>query len=295
MWLAFVCVVLSADETTASPLTTRCCERPTAGKTDSIAISGSARVADSANFRVESRCAGCDARLVAKRCEQWRAHLQAKWLSDAVVSTWNPRCLVVIHGRRDSYSAAIGRGGEQSFGSSFVNSQGDRISDRRIDLLIDPKGTLSALGHELTHMVIADAFPGSQPPAWANEGAAVLADSTEKQQLHKRDLDRSVRHQAAFHCAELILMSEYPSPDRTAAFYGQSASLAAFLSQVGGPEKFVPFLKQARECGYDSALRKSYGIQGMAELQSRWNEHGEGTWLKVASANRPSSEFKSTP
>jgi hypothetical protein len=181
--------------------------------------------------------------------------------------------VVVIHAQRSTYQRAIGRGGEQSFGSSWINSQGGVVSERRIDLLVDPQGQLSALDHELTHLVVADAFPGDRPPAWANEGIAVLADPIEKQQLHRRDLAQSLRRQTAFRCADLILMSDYPSANRIAAFYGQSASLADFLVQVGGPEKFVPFLKLARDRGYDSALREFYDIKGIAELERRWRDH----------------------
>jgi hypothetical protein len=272
------------------------CERPGAEEAQARS-NGSARSCETTNFQVESHSARCDARTVADRCESWRKHLQLKWLGAESRETWSTRCVVVVHAHRETYRAAIGRGGEQSFGSSFVNSQGDRISDRRIDLMIDPKGAFSALGHELTHLVIADAFPGSRPPAWANEGAAVLADSIEKQQLHKRDLDQSFRRQAAFHCAELIQISEYPSSNRIAAFYGQSASLAAFLAQVGGPEKFVPFVKQASNYGYDYALRESYGIQGVAELQRRWYEHQtvKGGWPQVASTVGPHGGIASTP
>jgi len=260
-------------------------ERPAAPKAQPQST-GSARICDTANFRVESHSSRCDARTVADRCETWRKHLQLKWLGAESSETWSARCVVVVHARRATYQAAIGRGGEQTFGSSVVKFQGDRTSDRRIDVLVDPAGTLSALGHELTHLVIADAFPGGEPPAWANEGAAVLADSVEKQQLHKRDLDQSFRRRTFFHCAELMQLAGYPSADRVPAFYGQSASLASFLVTIGGSEKFVPFLKQASDHGYDNALRESYGIQGLAELQRRWNGHQSATnaWPKVATA-----------
>jgi hypothetical protein len=183
---------------------------------------------------------------------------------------WNPRCELILHASRETYRAAIGRGGEATFGSSMIDSKGGRITIRRIDLLIDQQGTLSALGHELTHVVIADVFPDSRPPVWANEGAAVLADSAEKQRLHKRDLDYSVRRQTVFHCAELLQMATYPQPHRVPTFYGQSASLIGFLGDVGGSEKLLPFVKDAMNDGYDLALRKHYGIQGVAELQQRW-------------------------
>jgi hypothetical protein len=275
MWQAAVFFVWAA-----SPPGACCgpanCNHSAIGGPQTPQVSGSARVGDSDNFHIVSYAAACDAQKTALCCESWRQYLETKWLGDEAGVTWTPRCDVVIHARRETYAAAIGRGGEQSFGSSLIDFQAGRVSKRRIDLLIDSQGKISALGHELTHVVVADAFPGTRPPAWANEGAAVLADSVDKQRLHARDLDQSVRHQAAFHSAELMQMADYPPPHRIAAFYGQSASLTAFLAHVGGSDKFVPFLKQASKHGYDHALRECYAIQGVTDLQHRWTEHRNG-------------------
>jgi hypothetical protein len=164
---------------------------------------------------------------------------------------------VVIHGRRDSYCAAIGRGGDRSYGSSWIDATDASITARRVDLLIDPDGTLSACGHELTHVVLADAFAGGQPPSWANEGIALLADSTEKQRLHRRDLDQSFTNQTVFHLAELVSLDGYPPPHRIPTFYGQSASLVKFLSEHGGPEKLIPFLKSVADQGTIRLFKKS--------------------------------------
>jgi len=268
-------VVLSADSTTISDCTHGCCQQAT-GRCH---VTGTTGVAESKNFHVQSH-ARYDARAVARSCEQWREHLQAKWLGDEPRDAWTPRCLVIIHSRREAYQAAIGRGGDLSYGSSWVDTQGERIAQRRIDLLIDSQGAISAFAHELTHVVLADAFVGTQPPLWANEGIAILADSAEKQRLHQRDLDQSIQQQTCFHCAELTQLASYPSANRIPAFYGQSASLVALLSQAGGSEKLVPFLKSAAIDGYDKALRDTYGIAGMADLQRRWNQGR----MKIASA-----------
>jgi len=219
---------------------------------------------------VKSSAVGCDACTLAQCCESWRQHLCARWLGDETPSAWKPRCIVIVHARRESYRAAIGRGGEQSFGSSWIDFQSGQITARRIDLLVDSRGVISALGHELTHLVIADAFPGVQPPIWANEGVALLADSSEKQQLHLRDLDQSLRLQTAYHSAELLQTANYPRPDRLAVFYAQSAALTTFLVDLGGAEKFVPFVKRSNEVGYDQALADTYGIHDVAELHRRW-------------------------
>jgi hypothetical protein len=121
---------------------------------------------------------------MARTCEAWRDHLRCQWLDTTDEQRWTPRCIVVVHADRASYLAAVGRGGERSFGSTWIDTQEDRVSGRRIDLLTDQQGTITALGHELAHVVVADAFGGKQPPPWANEGIALLSDSTDKQARH---------------------------------------------------------------------------------------------------------------
>lgn len=279
MWPTFVLVVLAADSTTMSTCTDGCCQQAAAQKSGGCYVTGTTGVADSKNFQVQSH-ARYDARAVARSCEQWREHLQTKWLGDEERDLWTPRCVVVIHSRREAYQAAIGRGGDWSYGSSWVDTRGERILQRRIDLLVDPHGAISAFAHELTHVVLADAFVGTQLPLWANEGIAILADSAEKQRLHQRDLHQSIEQQTCFHCAELTQLASYPSANRIPAFYGQSASLVALLSQSGGSEKLVPFLKRAEAHGYDKALQDIYGIAGMAELERRWNQDR----MKIATA-----------
>jgi hypothetical protein len=268
MWHAVLLATLSASSSGSCCGPANCQHSATTASTTQA--NGSSSLFDSANFHVESRSPHCDARHLAVCCESWRKHLQAKWLGSNPDQTWNPRCTIVVHARRETYRAAIGRGGEQTFGSSLIDVQAGKIASRRIDLLCDSRGTISALGHELTHVVIADAFPNGPPPAWANEGAAVLADSTAKQQLHKRDLDQSLQSRAAFHCAELLQLADYPAPHRIPAFYGHSASLIAFLIDTGGAEKLIPFIKDAAHRGYDLALREHFGIHDVAELQRRW-------------------------
>ena len=102
-------------------------------------VSGSSSLCDSANFHVESYSSHCDARYLADCCESWRRHLQTKWLAVNSDQSWTPRCTVVVHARRDTYRAAIGRGGEQTFGSSLIDVRAGKISSRRLDLLCDPR------------------------------------------------------------------------------------------------------------------------------------------------------------
>jgi hypothetical protein len=260
MWPVLVVAILAADPV---------CECASA-ECQTLAVrgvSGSALSAASQNFQVHCHPGCCDARQLAEVCEQWRDHLRKKWLDEQSPTYWSPRCVVVAHARRETYIAAIGRGGSQSFGSTWIDTKQNQIAGRRVDLLMDGEARLSALGHELTHVVVADAFPGKQPPPWANEGMALLADSAAKQAAHDRDLTAARQARTDFHCAELMALEGYPNSDRIPAFYGQSAALVRLLAETGEPASFVQFLKSAEQNGYDRALRDTYGIAGARELQ----------------------------
>ena len=102
MWPIATIVLLSA-----SPVATCCgprtCTHVTAGQPS--------RSFDSTSFQVKSSAVGCDACTLAQCCESWRQHLCARWLGDETPSAWKPRCIVIVHARRESYRAAIGRGG----------------------------------------------------------------------------------------------------------------------------------------------------------------------------------------
>ena len=260
MWSIVVLSILSAEPDCN-------CLRDAGVEANSRTVTGTSRVATSENFEVQCHVGCCDARQLARTCEQWRDHLRNKWLGSQQQETWSPRCVVAVHAQRETYLAAVGRGGSQSYGSTWIDSRGKQISARRVDLLIDRQGRLSALGHELTHVVVADAFPGQQPPSWANEGMALLADSAVKQEAHARDVVAARRAGLSFHCAELLTLEGYPAAERIPAFYGQSAALVGILTKAGNPSDFVSFLRLADAKGHDQALRDVYGIADAGELE----------------------------
>jgi len=113
---------------------------------------------------------------------------------------------------------------------------------------------------------------GRQPPRWADEGMAILADTHAKQMLHERDLTQGIASRAAFRVAELLTFESYPQPSRIPAFYGQSASLTACLAKRDDPSRFVEFLRRSLDDGYDKALRDIYHLDNVAQLEQLWHE-----------------------
>jgi hypothetical protein len=125
----------------------------------------------------------------------------------------------------------------------------------------------------MTHVVLADLLGGTQPPRWADEGMAMLADTPDKQSLHERDLREGLNRGLAFSTAEPVTTDTYPHSSRVPDFYGQSASLTAFLVMRDKPSKFIEFLRATQEHGYDQALRETYDIQSLRELERLWRTH----------------------
>jgi hypothetical protein len=170
-----------------------------------------------------------------------------------------------------SYLREVGGGGKNTLGSSLTKTESRRIVSRRIDLRGDVSDPLAAaLPHELTHVILADAFAGEELPRWADEGMAMQADPPSKLAGHNRDLDAAIAAQRVFHVGELFAKQEYPTADGRTVFYGESASLVSFLVARRPPSEFVRFIRQSNTSGYSAALRDVYGIESVASLERQW-------------------------
>lgn len=248
---------------TGSPATSN------AGDTPSI----SDICAASSNFVVRSYRGGPDASDVLQRARELRDELQRVWFGGAVNTNWNPRCEIVVHASQSTYLQVVGRGGIQTSGSSLVKFDRGRVVTRRVDLLADAKGELSALPHELTHVVLADRFGERQLPRWLDEGIATLSDSRHKQSLHHRDCRHALESGTAFRIPELFSLDRLTSSHQVAPFYGQSLSLVRFLADRDQPSQVIAFAESAMENGYDRALREVYEIDGVASLARQWRNY----------------------
>lgn len=236
------------------------------------AVQGTQWHATSENFTVRNQHPSHDARQIAEHCERWRTKLQKYWTASQR-SAWVPRCEVVVHANSTSYLAIVGQGGRQTFGSSLVKfGPNKEVARRLIDFRGDHVHGLAAVPHEMTHVVLADLLDGRQPPRWADEGMAILADSHEKQLLHERDLTQGLASRTAFRVTELMSVETYPLPARMAAFYGQSASVTACLAKRDDPARFVEFLRRSLDDGYDKALRDVYHLENTTQLEKLWND-----------------------
>ena len=223
------------------------------------------------NLRVLNHGPHPVAREVAESCEIVREQLARKWLAGSVrPNHWNPKCDIVLHPTEDGYLREVGQGARNTVASSLIDRKQGNISLRRIDVRATQSNwQTSALGHELTHVVLADRFPAQPLPRWIDEGAAILADSIEKQRLHRKDLQGAVAGRTEFRVLELITLANYPDAQQWGTFYGQSASLVQFLVSEAGEKRFIEFVEASLEHGYETALVQVYCF-GIPELERRW-------------------------
>lgn len=240
--------------------------------------------AETENFAVFSFAGGPDARGLAERAETLLSQLRARWLGCMPTSVWPIRCQVVVHEFPSSYARAAGHAAAQTKGSSVIRSHRGAISYRRIDVMAAGTSEPSALAHELTHVVLADRFQGEQPPRWLDEGIAMLSDSDRKRELHRRDCVAGLRRQEHQPLVEILTSQQPQDPSRMAAFYGQSLTLVEFLVRRRGSETLLAFGQLAAQSGYDAALRRIYGLDGIAELESVWRDEV----LAMAAESEPS-------
>ncbi|HUY87792.1 MAG TPA: hypothetical protein VMV10_03565 [Pirellulales bacterium] len=247
-------------------------------------------ICESTNFRFCCRGRTTASHATVAAAEALKSKLALKWLGEDAqaddIADWRPKCDVILHTSLASYLQAA-PGGEQTIGSSLIEVERGQILTRRIDIRADRAGWFTgALGHELTHVVLADVFPNGNVPHWADEGMAVLADTQTKQSAHFRDLRIAQSSRSTLRLVELMALEGYPRPHQQAAFYGQSASIVRFLVERNTPERFVSFVRSAAKSGYEQALRDDYQINGIQELELRWARYvqREATRSNVAAS-----------
>jgi hypothetical protein len=77
----------------------------------------------------------------------------------------------------------------------------------------------------------------------------------------------------------LFVLEEYPSD--LMGFYGQGYSVSRFLVEIGGRPRFLKFVKEGMEGGWDAAARSHYGLADCRELDRAWR-----SWYKVVVVER---------
>lgn len=222
------------------------------------------------NFAVEAPTADA-AKRIGDHAEACRKSIAIAWLGREMPA-WPNRCPIRV-------TLTGGEaGGETSF--SFAR---DRVADQRIKV----EGRLdrilaSSLPHEVTHTVFA-AYFGGPMPRWADEGASLLSEDLRETQRHDQIVATLLTRRGEYALGKLFVMEEYPAD--LMGFYGQGYSVSRFLVEMGGRPKFLKFVKDGMNGGWDTAARAHYGLADCRELDRAWK-----SWHTVVASNTPVRE-----
>jgi hypothetical protein len=214
-----------------------------------------------ANFVVEAPTPEV-ARQVGEQAEACRAAIARQWLGRELPS-WATPCPIRVKLTRGE------AGGLTSFGfdRGRVTDQNMTVEGRLERILA------SALPHEITHTVFAAHFGGPMP-RWADEGASLLSEDLRERRRHDKIAEDLLGRRGDLPLARLFVMEEYPSD--LMGFYGQGYSISRFLIEMGGRPRFLRFVREGTQAGWDTATRNHYGLASVRELDRAWR-----AWHKV--------------
>ncbi len=222
------------------------------------AVPAMAARCQTANFLVTASTRSMASR-VARAAEAHRRELAVRWLGHEM-PRWSAPCRILV---RPDHARASGA-------TTFSFRRGE-VFDWQMTLQGPAEEVLeSILPHELTHTVLACRFrrPVSR---WADEGAAVLAESLVERQRQHRALLRLFETRRRIPLRTLLSLSEYPS-DRGAmlALYAEGVSLVSYLVQRMGRIRFLTFLEDAGRRDWDAAVWSHCGGVSIEELEQAW-------------------------
>ncbi|HEX4613964.1 MAG TPA: hypothetical protein VH092_37630 [Urbifossiella sp.] len=243
--------------------------RPAAAPVPAAALPADWETVETPSFRVRHKGNRPLAEAVAQAAEAKRDETFKRW-SGPPGGAWVAKCEVVLHPTAECYAAMTGKpaGGT---GHATVKLAGGRATERRIDLRADdPALVPNALPRELTHVVLADLFPNTPPPKWAEEGMAVLAGSPEEVSRYVRTLSRCARGGELLPTTALLELKDFPPAEKITGFYCASVTLVDYLVRLKGEQHFTLFLRDCQRYGTTQALRRQYEIDGAAALEQAW-------------------------
>ncbi len=202
------------------------------------------------------------ARTVAEHAETERVNIARAWLGRELPA-WTTPCPIRV--KVTSGEA----GGLTSFGfnSGRVTDQ-SMVVEGRLDRIL-----ASALPHEITHTVFA-AYFGGPMPRWADEGASLLSEDQRERRRHDQIAVDLLARRGEVSLVRLFRIEEYPKD--LMSFYGQGYSISRFLIEIGGRPRFLRFVRDGLESGWDSATLNHYGLADVRELDRAWR-----SWHRV--------------
>lgn len=228
------------------------------------------------NFEVEAPTAAI-AEKVALTAERCREELALEWLGYTLPNWYKPCHVRVKVGQ-------VGAGGATtfSFGGGEVFGW-DMTVQGSLERILD-----SVIPHEVSHTIFACHF--RRPlPRWADEGAATIAEEESERRRQQKLAEEVMPSKRRIPLRELLSITEYPkNMQHVLTLYAEGYLLADFLVQKGGKSRFLAFMQDAHESGWDASLRKHYEEENVEALESKWSQ-----WVIAGSPSlrRPNGEL----
>jgi hypothetical protein len=217
------------------------------------------------NFVVTSPSAEIS-KQVAEAAEVYRKEIAIEWLGHELLPWYAPCPIFVKVGQ-------IGAGGATTF--SFHASQNGPDEVCGWDMQI--QGSLerildSVLPHEISHTIFACHF--RRPlPRWADEGAATLIEHESERKRQVMTVRQVLNTRRRIPLKTLLALKEYPrDPTDIMTLYAEGYSLADLLVQKGGKARYLKFLNDAHQRGWEKAIQAQYGFKGVDDLEKQWHE-----------------------
>jgi RNA polymerase sigma factor (sigma-70 family) len=208
-----------------------------------------------ANFEVTAPTRE-SAQKVAQAAERQRKALALLWLGKELPA-WEKRCPVRVR-LTEQGSAGVST---FQFDNGRLVAQSMTLEGRLNEILSN------SLPHETTHVVLANSS-GRPLPRWADEGAAIQAESKESRARHAQATLTILDENRALPLRRLLPMPDYP-PDAMALF-AQGYSLTDFLLHKGGRSKFLEFVKEGDRDSWARSAKTHYGYATLDELERSW-------------------------
>jgi RNA polymerase sigma factor (sigma-70 family) len=212
------------------------------------------------------------ARKVAQAAERHRKALALLWLGKELPA-WSKPCPVQVR-LNDRGSGCY---------TSF-QFEGGKVLRQRMEL----EGSLDRvladlLPHEVTHTILAH-WAGRGLPRWADEGAALQAESASSRARHAQAILTVLDEDRALPLRRLLPLADYPKD--VMAMYAQGYSLVDFLVKKGDRAKFLTFVEEGSRYGWARAARERYGYRSLDEMERAWIAHARKPPREAAQPKR---------
>src|SRR5437868_10217828 len=200
---------------------------------------------------------------VGRAAEHFRRQLAIEWLGYELPQ-WAAPCPIRVK------VGQLGAGGQTTF-SFFPNGKGsaevcnwDMKIQGSLERILD-----SVLPHEVSHTIFACHF--RRPlPRWADEGAATLAEHESEKRRQVLTLKQVIDTRRRIPLASLLNIKDYPRDMQDVmTLYAEGYSLAELLVQEGGRTRYLKFLADAHQQGWEHAVQTHYGYRSVESLEQR--------------------------